>query len=149
MARLREPEKFVPHRSRRSIVIDITVPDGKALLLRLAERADVLIEGNRPGVMERLGLGPEDCLACNDRLVYARMTGWGQDGPMARDVGHDINYLSVVGALSRFRRAGERPMFPLNLAADYGGGGGSWRSASPALCSNAACRVGGKSSTVR
>ena len=73
--------------------------------------------------MERLGLGPQDCLACNDRLVYARMTGWGQDGSMARDVGHDINYLSVVGALSRFRRAGERPMFPLNLVADYGRGG--------------------------
>jgi alpha-methylacyl-CoA racemase len=122
-SRFREPEKFVPHRSRRSIVIDITAPDGRDLVLRLVEGADVLVEGNRPGVMERLGLGPDSCAARNSRLVYARMTGWGQSGPLARNPGHDVNYLSVVGALSRFRRSGERPMFPLNLAADYGGGG--------------------------
>ena len=119
----RDPEKFVPHRSRRSIVIDLARAEGRDLVLTMVERADVLIEGNRPGVMERLGLGPDQCAARNTRLVYARMTGWGQDGPMAGDVGHDVNYLSIVGALSRFRRAGERPMFPLNLAADYGGGG--------------------------
>ena len=122
-SRFRQPQKFVPHRSRRSIVIDITGPDGRELVLRLVEGADVLIEGNRPGVMERLGLGPDPCGSRNPRLVYARMTGWGQDGPLARQPGHDVNYLSIVGALSRFRRSGERPMFPLNLAADYGGGG--------------------------
>ena len=122
-ARFAEPEKFVPHRSRRSIVVDLTRPEGAELVLRLVDHADVLIEGNRPGVTERLGLGPDVCAARNERLVYARMTGWGQDGPMANAPGHDINYLSIIGALSRFRRADERPMFPLNLAADYGGGG--------------------------
>jgi alpha-methylacyl-CoA racemase len=121
--RFREPAKFLPHRSRRSMVLDITRPEGRDVLLALVDTADVLIEGNRPGVMERLGLGPQTCCARNDRLVYARMTGWGQDGPLAREPGHDVNYLSIVGALSRFRREGERPMFPLNLAADYGGGG--------------------------
>lgn len=121
--RIREPEKFIPHRSRRSIVIDISKPEGKELILRLVDVADVLIEGNRPAVMERLGLGPEVCATRNGRLIYARMTGWGQDGSLSNEPGHDINYLSIVGALSRFRRAGERPMFPLNLAADYGGGG--------------------------
>ncbi len=121
--RFREPHKFIPHRSRRSIVIDLALPDGLAVALHLVDGADVLIEGNRPGVMERLGLGPGVCLARNERLVYARMTGWGQDGSRAQEVGHDVNYLATVGALSRFRRAGERPMFPLNLAADYGGGG--------------------------
>lgn len=119
----RQPHKFIPHRSRRSIVIDLSLPDGVNVALQLVDRADVLIEGNRPGVMERLGLGPDVCLARNERLVYARITGWGQDGPRAQEVGHDVNYLATVGALSRFRRAGERPMFPLNLAADYGGGG--------------------------
>ena len=122
-ARFPEPEKFVPHRSRRSMVLDITTSAGRDVLLTLVESADVLIEGNRPGVMERLGLGPDECCGRNDRLVYARMTGWGQDGPLARVPGHDVNYLSIVGALSRFRRDAERPMFPLNLAADYGGGG--------------------------
>ncbi len=121
--RLREPHKFIPHRSRRSIVLDLSFPDAVAVALQLVDSADVLIEGNRPGVMERLGLGPDVCVARNERLVYARMTGWGQDGPRAHEVGHDVNYLATVGALSRFRRAGERPMFPLNLAADYGGGG--------------------------
>jgi alpha-methylacyl-CoA racemase len=121
--RMKSPEKFIPHRGRRSIVIDITTDAGRALALRLVDGADVLIEGNRPGVMERLGLGPVPCLARNPGLVYARMTGWGQDGPDAQVPGHDLNYLAIVGALSRFRRAGERPLFPLNLAADYGGGG--------------------------
>jgi alpha-methylacyl-CoA racemase len=121
--RFRAPERFIPHRSRRSIVLDINAAAGRDLVLQLVDGADVLIEGNRPGVMERLGLGPEPCLERNPRLVYARMTGWGQEGPDARVPGHDINFLAVVGALSRFRRAGERPLFPLNLAADYGGGG--------------------------
>jgi len=121
--RFREPHKFIPHRSRRSIVIDLGRSEGVALVLRLVDGADVLIEGNRPGVMERLGLGPEVCLERNPRLIYARMTGWGQEGPRAREPGHDVNYLATVGALSRFRRAEERPLFPLNLAADLGGGG--------------------------
>ncbi len=121
--RFTEPEKFIPHRSRRSIVIDLSSPEGRDIALRLIDHADVLIEGNRPGVMERLGLGPEVCLARNRRLVYGRLTGWGQDGPLAQQVGHDINYLSVVGALGLFRRHNERPMFPQNLVADYGGGG--------------------------
>ncbi|MDO8362172.1 MAG: CaiB/BaiF CoA-transferase family protein [Actinomycetota bacterium] len=121
--RFSEPEKFIPHRSRRSVVIDLTTTAGVELVLRLVDGADVLLEGNRPGVMERLGLGPDVCRDRNDRLVYARLTGWGQDGPLSGDVGHDINYLSTVGALGRFKRDGERPMFPLNLAADYGGGG--------------------------
>src|SRR5215203_2728338 len=121
--RFREPHKFIPHRSRRSIVVDIRQPSGVDLVLDMEASADVLIEGNRPGVMERLGLGPDVCSRRNERLVYARMTGWGQDGPLACEPGHDVNYLSLIGALSRFRRQGERPLFPLNLAADYGGGG--------------------------
>lgn len=121
--RFREPEKLIPHRSRRSIVIDLTKAEGVALALQLIDTADVLIEGNRPGVMERLGLGPEICCERNGHLVYARMTGWGQNGPRAQEVGHDVNYLATVGGLGRFRRAGERPLFPLNVAADYGGGG--------------------------
>jgi alpha-methylacyl-CoA racemase len=121
--RVSEPHKFVPHRGRRSIVVDLAKPDGVEVVLRLADEADVLIEGNRPGVMERLGLGPEVCHVRNERLVYARMTGWGQDGPLAQVPGHDVNYLAMCGALDRFRRAGERPVFPLNVAADYGAGG--------------------------
>jgi alpha-methylacyl-CoA racemase len=109
-------------RGRQTIVADLKSEEGRALVLRLAERADALIEGFRPGVMERLGLGPADLEARNPRLVYARMTGWGQDGPLAQVAGHDINYISVAGALGSIRRAGERPMFPLNLLGDYGGG---------------------------
>ncbi|CAB4811885.1 unannotated protein [freshwater metagenome] len=121
--RFTNPEQFIPHRSRRSVIIDLTKAEGIELVLQLADGADVLLEGNRPGVMERLGLGPDVCLARNARLVYARLTGWGQDGPLAQDVGHDVNYLAIVGALGRFKREGERPLFPMNLAADYGGGG--------------------------
>ncbi len=121
--RFADPHKFIPHRSRRSIVVDLRQAAGVELVLEMSDRSDVLIEGNRPGVMERLGLGPEVCLGRNERLVYARMTGWGQDGPLAGEPGHDVNYLAIVGALSRFRRADERPVFPLNLAADHGGGG--------------------------
>jgi alpha-methylacyl-CoA racemase len=92
-------------------------------ILRLAERADVLVEGFRPGTMERLGLGPDACAAVNPRLVYARVTGWGQDGPYARLAGHDINYISVAGALDPIGRAGGPPVPPVNLVGDYGGGG--------------------------
>ena len=110
-------------RGRRSIALDLKHPDGIAALLTLVEKADVLIEGNRPGVTERLGAGPDVCHGRNPRLVYARMTGWGQDGPMAAVPGHDINYVALSGALDPMRRPGEAPMPPLNLVGDYGGGG--------------------------
>jgi alpha-methylacyl-CoA racemase len=111
------------HRGRRSAAVDLKHPDGRELILQLSQAADALIEGFRPGVMERLGLGPEDLLARNARLVYGRMTGYGQDGPMASVAGHDINYISIAGVLGAMRRQGERPMFPLNLVGDFGGGG--------------------------
>ncbi len=110
-------------RHRRSVVADLKHPDGVAAVLRLAEAADVLVEGFRPGVVERIGIGPDACLARNPRLVYARMTGWGQTGPMAPRAGHDINYISIAGALEPIGRAGERPVPPLNLVGDFGGGG--------------------------
>src|SRR5947207_12847345 len=109
-------------RGRPAMALDLKSPDGKALALRLVERADALIEGFRPGVTERLGLGPEDCLARNPRLVYGRMTGWGQDGPLAQAAGHDINYIALAGALAHFGRVGAPPTPPLNLMGDYGGG---------------------------
>jgi alpha-methylacyl-CoA racemase len=109
-------------RGRRSIAADLKDPDGRATVLALVERADVLIEGYRPGVAEKLGVGPEECAQRNPRLVYARMTGWGQDGPWAHRAGHDINYLSLTGALHAIGRPGERPVPPLNLVADFGGG---------------------------
>ncbi len=112
----------VTSRGRRSVTIDLKSPEGVELVLRLVERADALIEGYRPGVMERLGLGPEKCLARNGRLVYGRMTGWGQSGPLADSAGHDINYISLSGALSAIGRAGQAPVPPLNLVGDYGGG---------------------------
>jgi alpha-methylacyl-CoA racemase len=111
------------HRGRRSAAVDLKHPDGRELVLELCAAADGLIEGFRPGVMERLGLGPEDVLARNPRLVYGRITGYGQDGPLAAVAGHDINYISIAGVLGAMRRQGERPMFPLNLVADFGGGG--------------------------
>ncbi|HEV2244021.1 MAG TPA: CaiB/BaiF CoA-transferase family protein [Streptosporangiaceae bacterium] len=110
-------------RGRRSVGINLKDPDGIELLLRLAERADVLVEGFRPGVAERLGFGPEVCAARNPRLVFARMTGWGQDGPLAPTAGHDIDYIAISGALSLVGRAGERPVPPVNLLGDFGGGG--------------------------
>ncbi|GAB3006855.1 CoA transferase [Amycolatopsis acidiphila] len=110
-------------RGRRSIGVDTKKPEGVELVLRLAEQADVLIEGFRPGVAERMGLGPEQVHARNPRLVYGRVTGWGQDGPLAAAAGHDINYLGIAGALEPVGRAGERPVPPLNLVADFAGGG--------------------------
>ena len=109
-------------RGRQSIALDLKSPDGREALLGLSERADALIEGFRPGVMERLGLGPDPVHARNPRLVYGRMTGYGQDGPMSHVAGHDINYISLAGVLGASRRTGERPMFALNLVGDYGGG---------------------------
>jgi len=110
-------------RGRRSLALDLKNPAHHAAALRLIGRADALIEGFRPGVMERLGLGPAPCLAANPRLIYGRMTGWGQDGPLAQAAGHDINYIALTGALWAIGRAGERPVPPLNLVGDYGGGG--------------------------
>ena len=110
-------------RGRRSAAIDLKAPGSAEVVLRLCEQADVLIEGFRPGVAERLGIGPEPCRARNPRLVYGRMTGWGQDGPLAGDVGHDVNYISIAGALASFGPAGGPPVFPINLIADFGGGG--------------------------
>ena len=110
-------------RGRRSVGVDLKNPAGVETILRLIERADALIEGFRPGVMERLGLGPDVCLARNPRLVYGRMTGWGQQGPLAHAAGHDINYIALGGALHAIGRAGEKPVPPLNLVGDYGGGG--------------------------
>jgi alpha-methylacyl-CoA racemase len=109
-------------RGRRRVAADLKDAAGRDTVLALAERADVLLEGYRPGVTERLGVGPSDCLARNPRLVYGRMTGWGQDGPLAERAGHDINYLALSGALHSVGRAGERPVPPLNLVADFGGG---------------------------
>ncbi|MBW2237048.1 MAG: CoA transferase [Deltaproteobacteria bacterium] len=110
-------------RNRRSVGVDLKNPEGVETVLRLAEKADGLFEGFRPGVMERLGLGPDVCLERSPRLVYGRMTGWGQDGPLAHAAGHDINYISVAGALGPIGRRGEAPVPPLNLVGDFGGGG--------------------------
>lgn len=110
-------------RGRKSIGVDLKHPDGVASVLRLLEKADVLIEGFRPGVMERLGLGPEVCLASNPGLVYGRMTGWGQNGSMALAAGHDINYIALSGALHAIGEVGGKPVPPLNLVGDFGGGG--------------------------
>ncbi|WP_068183068.1 CaiB/BaiF CoA-transferase family protein [Mycobacterium sp. UM_CSW] len=118
-----DPRRYIPHRGRRSISLDLKSAEGRDALLRLVETADVFVEGFRPGVTERLGVGPDDCLARNSRLVYARMTGWGQSGPLASTAGHDINYIALAGVLDNFRRTGERPMPPLNLVGDMGGGG--------------------------
>ena len=110
-------------RGRRSVGVDLKQPDGRDLVLTLVEKADALIEGFRPGVAERLGLGPDDCLARNPKLVYGRMTGWGQDGPYAARAGHDINYIALSGTLSMIGRTGDPPVPPLNLVGDFGGGG--------------------------
>jgi alpha-methylacyl-CoA racemase len=118
-----EPSWDLLARSRPSVGIDLKHPEAIALVLDLVESADVLIEGMRPGVTERLGLGPATCLDRNPRLVYGRMTGWGQDGPLADVVGHDIDYIAVSGTLFAIGRAGERPVPPINLVGDFGGGG--------------------------
>jgi alpha-methylacyl-CoA racemase len=117
------PPLDILNRGRRSIGVDLKNPDGVQTVLKLVETADALIEGFRPGVAERLGIGPDDCLARNPRLVYGRMTGWGQDGPLAHAAGHDINYIALAGALEPIGRAGEAPVPPLNLVGDFGGGG--------------------------
>ncbi|MFD7286603.1 CaiB/BaiF CoA transferase family protein [Streptomyces sp. NPDC059863] len=117
-----DPAYDLTNRNKRSVLIDLKTEDGAARVLDLAERADVLIEGYRPGVAERLGVGPRECLDRNPRLVYGRMTGWGQDGPLAERAGHDIGYIAVSGALSMIGTAGEPPALPANLLGDYAGG---------------------------
>ncbi|MFF5989129.1 CaiB/BaiF CoA transferase family protein [Prauserella flavalba] len=116
------PEQDFVLRGRRSVTADLKSAEGRELVDALVRRADVLIEGFRPGVMARLGFGPEDCLALNPRLIYASVTGWGQDGPLAERAGHDINYLAVSGVLHAIGRAGGPPVPPLNLVGDLGGG---------------------------
>jgi len=119
----RDPARDPLNRGRRCICLDLKHPEAVGALLRMLERADGLIEGFRPGVMERLGLGPEPCLARNPRLVYGRMTGFGQEGPLAGTAGHDINYLALAGVLAHIGRSGQPPTPPINLVADFGGGG--------------------------
>ena len=117
-----EPGNDYLLRNRRSVAANLKSEEGREVVLRLIAKADVLIEGFRPGVTERLGLGPQDCAKVNERLIYARMTGWGQTGPRSQQAGHDINYISLNGVLHAIGRAGERPVPPLNLVGDFGGG---------------------------
>jgi len=119
----RNPEQYVLHRGRRSIAVDLKQEPGREVVLQLAGRSHVFLEGFRPGVAERLGVGPDDVHARNRRVVYGRMTGWGQDGPLARRAGHDINYIALSGALHTVARAGEAPVPPVNYLGDLGGGG--------------------------
>jgi len=118
-----EPKREILNRSRRSICVDLKAPEGRELVLKLCGTAAAVFEGYRPGVMERLGLGPEILMADNPQLVYGRMTGWGQDGPYAAMAGHDINYIALSGALHGCGPAGQRPSPPMNLVGDFGGGG--------------------------
>jgi alpha-methylacyl-CoA racemase len=117
-----DPAHDVTNRNKRSVVVDLKAPDGPARVLDLAARADILLEGYRPGVAERLGVGPADCRARNPRLVYGRMTGWGQDGPLAHRAGHDVAYIALTGTLGMIGRPGEPPAVPANLLGDYAGG---------------------------
>jgi alpha-methylacyl-CoA racemase len=117
-----EPTQNLLNRGKRSVALDLKSPEDAETLLRLAGRAEVLIEGFRPGVCERLGLGPEECWKRNPALVYGRMTGWGQDGPLAARAGHDISYLALTGVLHAIGNSGGRPQIPLNLVGDFGGG---------------------------
>ncbi len=117
------PPSDVLNRGRRSVALDLKSPEGIAVLMDLVASADGLIEGFRPGVAERLGFGPEECAARNPKLVFGRMTGWGQDGPYAPTAGHDINYIALAGVLADLGRAGEKPTPPINLVGDFGGGG--------------------------
>ncbi len=116
-------ENSISERGKKSIALNLKDPRAIETVLKLCESADALIEGFRPGVTERLGIGPEECMARNPKLVYGRMTGWGQTGPMSQMAGHDINYISLSGALHGIGRAGEKPVPPLNLVGDFGGGG--------------------------
>jgi crotonobetainyl-CoA:carnitine CoA-transferase CaiB-like acyl-CoA transferase len=120
---LKRPRKYdLLLRSRPAIAVDLKTRDGVDFVLRLLEQADVLIEGFRPGVMERLGLGPDVCSSRNARLVYGRVTGWGQTGPLAQAAGHDLNYVALTGAINAMGRRGEAPVIPLSMIGDFGGG---------------------------
>lgn len=116
------PGADIARRGKRSVIVDLKHPRGAPVVLELAAKADILIEGLRPGVTERLGIGPQDCWARNPRLVYGRMTGWGQDGPLASSAGHDIGYIAITGALHAIGRAGGPPQVPVNYLGDFGGG---------------------------
>jgi alpha-methylacyl-CoA racemase len=118
-----KPSLEVLNRGRPSIGVDLKQPDGVETVMRLVEQADALVEGFRPGVAERLGIGPDACLERNPKLVYGRMTGWGQEGPYSQAAGHDINYIALAGALAHFGRAGTKPTPPINIVGDFGGGG--------------------------
>jgi len=118
-----DPKYDLLHRGRTTIIIDLKKPEGVEAVLKLVERVDALQEGFRPGVMEDLGLGPDICLKRNPKLVYGRLTGWGQSGPLSHAAGHDINYIALSGALHSFGRIGQKPNAPLNLVGDFGGGG--------------------------
>jgi alpha-methylacyl-CoA racemase len=120
---LTEPKYDILTRNRKSISLNLRNPDGVAAFLRMVEQVDALQEGFRPGVMEKLGIGPDVCLKRNPKLVYGRMTGWGQDGPFSKAAGHDINYIALSGALHAIGRKGQKPVPPLNLVGDFGGGG--------------------------
>ncbi len=140
-----EPRFNLLNRGRRSVAIDLKHAEGVATARRLIERADALIEGFRPGVAERLGLGPDECLTRNPRLVYGRVTGWGQDGPLASTAGHDINYIALAGALGAIGTA-ESPVPPLNIVGDYGGGGAYL--AFGIVCALLECRSSGRGQVV-
>ena len=117
------PDRYkLMNRSRRSVAVDLKKPQGRDIVLDLCERADAIFEGFRPGVMERLGLGPDECMQRNERLIYGRMTGWGQDGPLAKTSGHDPNYIGIAGVLGCIGKKDEAPAYPLNLIGDFGGG---------------------------
>ena len=117
-----DPATDCARRGKRSIVLDLKSPEGRETFFALVEKADALLEGFRPGVMEKVGLGPEECMARNPRLIYGRMTGWGQTGPLSQAAGHDINYISLTGSLHAIGRQVEKPVPPLNLVGDIGRG---------------------------
>jgi alpha-methylacyl-CoA racemase len=141
-----DPKFNLLNRGRRSVAIDLKKPEGIAAVKRLIARADALIEGFRPGVTERLGLGPDECLKLNPRLVYGRMTGWGQEGPIAHAAGHDINYIALTGALHSIGNHGGPPVPPLNLVGDFGGG--ALYLAFGIVCALLECKSSGKGQVV-
>jgi len=141
-----DPRFQLLNRGRRSIAVNLKSSEGAGIVKHLVANADVLVEGFRPGVTERLGLGPEDCLAINPRLVYGRMTGWGQDGPLAQAAGHDINYIALTGALDSIGARGGEPVPPLNLLGDFGGG--ALYLAFGIVCALLESRVSGKGQVV-
>ena len=141
-----DPKFNLLNRGRRSVAVDLKKPEGIATVKKLIAKADALIEGFRPGVMERLGLSPEECLKLNPRLVFGRMTGWGQEGPIAHAAGHDINYIALTGALYSIGNAGGPPVPPLNLVGDFGGG--AMYLAFGIVCALLECKSSGKGQVV-